>query len=125
MNENINQHINAVDYVTGWPSISERLAMEEHLAGCDHCQAAVAAVRQVEDDQVGQNTRAIVSYVADLLVSTVILAAPIANQLAQPPPPPEPQEITDESPLFEPLRVLQPRVVAGARSMRRFVGRFG
>jgi sodium-dependent dicarboxylate transporter 2/3/5 len=85
----------------------------------------VEAVRQVEADNVGQNTRALVGYVADLLVSTVVLVAPIANQLSQPLPPAEPQETVAETPLFEPLRVLQPRVAASANKMRRFVGRFG
>lgn len=123
--ENREQHINAVDYVTGRPTAAERRAMEAHLADCAHCRAAVEAVRQVDVDPVGQNTRALVGYVADLLVSTVILVAPIANQLAQPPPPPKPQETAAEPLFFEPLRVLQPRVAAGAISMRRFVGRFG
>ena len=75
---------------------AERQAMEAHLATCAHCQAAVEAVRQVEADQVSQNTRALVGYVADLLVSAVILVAPIANQIAQPPPTSEPQEAAAE-----------------------------
>ena len=79
----------------------------------------------MEADKVGQNTRALVGYVADMLVSTVVLVAPIANQLSQPLPPQKPQETEVEAPFFEPLRVLQPRVAAGARGMRRFVGRFG
>lgn len=120
-----NQHINAVDYVAGRPTPSERQAMDAHLANCARCQAAVEAVRQVEDDGVSQNTRALVGYVADLLVSTVVLVAPIANQLSQPAPPPEPQEEPGLPPLFEPLRVLTPQVAAGANKMRRFVGRFG
>jgi sodium-dependent dicarboxylate transporter 2/3/5 len=123
--ENRGQHIIAVDYVTGQPTATERQAMEAHLAECAHCRVAVEAVRQVEADPISQNTRALVGYVADLLVSTVILVAPIANQLAQPQPPPQPKETAVEPPFFEPLRVLQPRVAAGARSMRRFVGRFG
>ncbi len=123
--ENRDPHINAVDYVHGWPTSAERQAMDAHLATCEHCRAAVEAVRQVESDPIGQNTRAMVGYVADLLVSTVLLVAPVANQLAQPAPPSKPQETAAELPFFEPLRVLQPRVAAGARSMRRFVGRFG
>jgi len=125
VSEDQNRHINAVDYVTGRPATAERQAMEAHLATCAHCQAAVGAVRQVEADQVSQNTRALVSYVADLLVSTVTLFAPVANQIAQPLPSSEPQEETAELPFFEPLRVLQPQVAAGANKMLRFVGRFG
>ncbi len=125
MSDNQDQHINAVDYVIGQQTPSERQAMEAHLVYCAHCQAAVESVQQVEVDNVGQNTRALVSYVADLLVSTVVLVAPIANQLSQPLPPPEPQETAAEMPFFEPLRVLQPRVAASANRMRRFVGRFG
>jgi sodium-dependent dicarboxylate transporter 2/3/5 len=123
--ESQEQHINAVDYVTGRRSASERQAMEAHLAGCAHCKAAVEAVREVEAGQAGQNTRAILGYVADLLVGTVVLVAPLANQLAEPPPTREPEEAGAEEILFEPLRVLQPRVAAGARGMVRFVGRFG
>ncbi len=123
--ENRDQHISAVDYVTGDLTVAERQAIEAHLVGCSHCRAAVEAVQQLEANQVGQNTRALVGYVADLLVSTVVLVAPIANQISQPAPPPEEEEEPEIGPLFEPLRVLQPRVAAGAQSMRRFVGRFG
>jgi sodium-dependent dicarboxylate transporter 2/3/5 len=124
MSEKQSQHINAVEYVNGGLTTAERLAVETHLAECVHCQAAVEAVRNVEAEWRGQNTRALVGYVADLLVSSVVLVAPVANQLAQPPPP-EPRHETVEAPFFEPLRVLQPRVAAGARSMRGFIGRFG
>lgn len=125
MGNNQEQHINAVAYVTGQITAGERQAMELHLAGCVHCQAAVKAVQQVEAGQVGANTQALIGYVANFLVSTVALVAPIANQLAQPPPPPEPMAAAAEPPLYEPLRVLQPRVFAGANRMRRFIGRFG
>ncbi|MFN2188627.1 MAG: DASS family sodium-coupled anion symporter [Candidatus Promineifilaceae bacterium] len=123
--ENLDQHINAVDYVTGRPTSAERQAMETHLADCAHCQAAVEAVSNVEANQVGQNTRALVGYVAGMLVSTIMLVAPIANQLTQPLPPSEPEDAAFEKPFFEPLRVLQPRITARANKMRRFVGRFG
>ncbi len=125
MSDSQGQHINAVDYATGQQTTAEREAVEAHLADCLHCQAAVEAVRQVDAEWSSQNTRALVGYVADLLVSTVVLVAPIASQLSQPPPPPEPNEKTADPPFFEPLRVLQPHVAAGARGMRRFVGRFG
>jgi sodium-dependent dicarboxylate transporter 2/3/5 len=122
--ENQSQHINAVDYVTGQPTTAERQAVEAHLVGCVDCQAAVKAVQQLKTDQIGQNTQTLVSFVADLLVSTVILIVPVANQLAKPPQPQEPDDEPAESSFFEPLRVLQPRVKAGAQSMRRFIGRF-
>ena len=125
MSENKDQHINAVEYVAGRPTQAERQVMDAHLAGCVHCQAAIDAVRQVDAERVGRNTQALVGYVADMLVSTVVLVAPIANRLSQPPPPPIEQEEAAEPPFFEPLRVLQPRITSGARSMRRFVGRFG
>ena len=122
--ENQSQHINAVDYVTGQPTTAERQAVEAHLVGCVDCQAAVKAVQQLKTDQIGQNTQTLVSFVADLLVSTVILIVPVANQLAKPPQPQEPDDEPAELSFFEPLRVLQPRVKAGAQSMRRFIGRF-
>ena len=122
MSENQGQHINAVDYASGQLTTAERQEMESHLANCVHCQAAVEAVRQVDAEWSGQTTRALVGYVADLLVSTVVLVAPIATQLSQPPPPPEPHEKTTEPPFFEPLRVLQPHVAAGARIERQTTG---
>ena len=123
--ENQSQHINAVDYVTGQPTTAECQTMEAHLAGCVDCQAAVKAVQKLKTDQIGQNTQALVGFVADLLVSAVILVAPIANQLAKPPQPPENQKPLAEKPFLQPLRVLQPHVVAGAQGIRRFIGRFG
>ncbi|HSG16236.1 MAG TPA: DASS family sodium-coupled anion symporter [Anaerolineae bacterium] len=123
--ENQDQHISAAVYVTGRLSSSESQVMEAHLAGCARCRAAVDAVQRLKADHSDQNTRVLVNYVADLLVSTVVLVAPIANQLAQPAAPPEPQEVAAEQPAFEPLRVLQPRIAAGANKMWRFVGRFG
>ena len=125
MSDKEGQHINAVDFVIGQQTLGDRQAIEAHLAECAHCQAAVESVRRVEADMAGQNTRALVGYVADLLVSTVVLVAPIANQFSQPVQPPEVQETEVETPLFEPLRVLTPRVAASANKMRRFVGRFG
>ena len=119
------QHIVAADYVAGNLSEAERQVAEAHLAGCAQCQTAVDAVRQLEAGNASQNTRALVNYVADLLASTVMLVAPVANQLSQPPPPKPLEPEVEPAPFFEPLRVLQPRVAAGAKNMRRFVGRFG
>ncbi len=123
--ENIGHHINAVDFATGRITSEERLAMESHLASCTYCQAAVKAVQQGEPNHVSQNSQALIGFVADLLVSTVILVAPIANQLAKPSQPPEPEEPAVKISFIEPLRVLQPHVTSGALRMRRFVGRFG
>lgn len=125
MNEKQGQHVNAVDYVNGQLTPGQRRVMESHIAGCVHCQAAVAAVQQVNGEVIGENAKVLAGYVAGMLVSTVALFAPMANLLAQPPPPPVEEEKTAEIPFYEPLRVLQPRVAAGARGMRRFVGCFG
>jgi len=119
------QHIAAADYVAGNLSEAEHEVAETHLASCEQCRAAVDAVRQLKTSNANQNTRVLFNYVADLLASTVILVAPIANQLSQPPPPESPPLEVEPAPFFEPLRVLQPRVAAGAKNMRRFVGRFG
>jgi sodium-dependent dicarboxylate transporter 2/3/5 len=123
--DNPERHISAVDYAAGHLLEVERQAAETHLADCVQCRAAVDAVRQLDADNVSQNTQVLVNYVADLLASTVMLVAPIANQLSQPPPPKPSQLEPEPPPFFEPLRVLQPRVAAGAKNMRRFVGRFG
>ncbi|MFN2222676.1 MAG: DASS family sodium-coupled anion symporter [Candidatus Promineifilaceae bacterium] len=122
---NRERHITAADYVAGRLTEAERQAADAHLATCRQCQAAVEAVRQVEPPAAGQNTQALVNYVVDLLASAVVLVAPIANQLSEPPPPRAKEPEEEPAPFFEPLRVLQPRVAAGALGMRRFVGRFG
>ena len=124
--ENTGQHINAVEYATGQiKSTEERQAIESHLADCAHCQAAVNAARAVDSDRASQNSQALISFVADFLVSTVTLIAPIVNQLAPPSPQSESAEPAINIPFIEPLRVLQPHVRTGAQRMRRFVGRFG
>jgi sodium-dependent dicarboxylate transporter 2/3/5 len=123
--ENKEQHINVVDYVTGRPTLEEKRQMEEHLETCDHCQAAVEAVRKVEAEEIGQNAQALVGFMADFLVSTITMVAPIANQISTPARKTAPQPVVEEEPFFEPLRVMQPRFAAGASKMRRFFGRFG
>ncbi len=114
-------HISAADYVTGRMTAAERQAAESHLATCVYCRAAVDAIQEMEGSPTNQNTRALFGYMADLLVSTVTLLAPVVNQLSPPPPPPaEPQEFVIEIPFMEPLRVLRPRI---ARGIARPVGR--
>ncbi|MDX1435688.1 MAG: DASS family sodium-coupled anion symporter [Anaerolineales bacterium] len=118
-------HVNAVAFASGQLPEDEHLAAEAHLAGCQQCRAAVEAVREVAASQEDPNTRAVVSFVADLLVSTVVLIAPVANQLSQPAPSAKKDRVPTEPLFFEPLRVLQPRIKIGQHGMRRFIGRFG
>ena len=125
LGENLDHHINVVDFATGQITAEERQVMESHLAGCVHCQTAVKAVQRGEPNNIHQNSQALIGFVADLLVSTVVLIAPIANQLAKPSHHPEPEEPAIKIPFIEPLRVLQPHLTTGAHRMRRFVGRFG
>jgi sodium-dependent dicarboxylate transporter 2/3/5 len=124
--DNGNQHINAVDYVAGHLSLSEQREMEGHLAVCTRCQAAVEAVQRVEAGPIGQNTQVLVGFLADMLVGSVMLVAPMTSLLEKSSAPDDiEQEPAASRIFFEPLRVLQPRVITGANRMWRFVGRFG
>ena len=65
-------------------------------------------------------------FLADMLVGSVVLIAPLSNLLEKSSTPGEQEEEPGiNQSLFEPLRVLQPRMVTGANRMWRFIGRFG
>jgi sodium-dependent dicarboxylate transporter 2/3/5 len=119
------EHIVAVDYVSGLMTGAERAAAVEHLADCRQCQAAVDAVRRRHaEDQAVQVSKTLMTFAGRLFSGGVTLIAPSLKHLSRPIPDPIP-ETMPPLPQFEPLRVLQPRMAAGARRMRRFVGRFG
>ena len=82
--ENRNEHISAVDFVAGQLSPAELQEAEEHLVVCDLCQAAVKAVQQVDVDPVRQNTQVLMGFLADMLVGSVVLIAPLSNLLETP-----------------------------------------
>ena len=124
--DNGNQHINAVEYVAGRLSPAEQQEAEEHLVICTRCQAAVEAVQRVDADTFGQNTQVLIGFLADMLVGSIMLVAPMTRLLEKSSAPDEPEQEPAASRIFfEPLRVLQPRVITGAHRMWRFVGRFG
>lgn len=108
-----NRHIIAVAYVTGQMSLADRQAAEAHLAHCQQCQTAVDALQSAQAQyRARQTTSALVNFAARIMQSGVLLIAPSLRPLSRPTPPPEPEP---EQPTFEPLRVLQPHVVRGAR----------
>lgn len=120
--EGRDDHIVAVDYVIGRMSPTTRRAATEHLAQCAQCRAAVEAARQVQAGQrTSETTNVLVNFAARLVLGGVTLLAPSLRHLPATRPPPQP-EIEAEYPVFEPLRVLQPHVVRGAR---RLLSRFG
>ena len=68
----------------------------------------------------GQNTAAVAGFLANLLEGTVALLAPSLRQLPAWSPAPAAVEISAEQLIYEPLRVMGPRVV---HSLRRFASR--
>jgi len=119
------EHIVATDYVTGEMSAAERRAADAHLAACAACRAAVAAVRKREQQaQAEMAATSLLNFAGRMLRGGMILVAPSLRHLpyeaAEAAPPRAPM-----APRFEPLRVLEPTVVAGTRRAWRFVGRFG
>ena len=118
------EHIVAVDYVAGRLTAAAQETAEQHLAHCEQCQAAVAAAQAVHEAQNRRQQSAVLLNFALYMVEggARILTSPL-RQL--PPAPPVEPEAQASQPVFEPLRVLQPHVVAGTRLLPRFVGRFG
>jgi sodium-dependent dicarboxylate transporter 2/3/5 len=68
----------------------------------------------------GQNTAAVAGFLANLLEGTVALLAPSLRQLPAWSPAPAAAEVSAEQLIYEPLRVMGPRVV---HSLRRFASR--
>jgi sodium-dependent dicarboxylate transporter 2/3/5 len=118
-------HIVVTDYVTGQLTAVEQEAAVQHLADCDQCRAAVAAAQQVHQQQRARQTSSVfLDFTLHMVAGGAkMLIAPLRH-LAVAPPVSE-LEVEAERPVFEPLRVLQPRVVTGARLLPRFIGRFG
>ncbi len=118
-------HIVAADFVAGLMTSAERAAAAAHIANCQQCRAAVDAVRlRHAEDRTRHMSTTLMAFTGRLLSGGITLIAPSLRQLKGPAAEPIPEALPP-LPRFEPLRVLQPRVSAGARRMRRFVGRFG
>ncbi|MBL6965725.1 MAG: DASS family sodium-coupled anion symporter [Anaerolineales bacterium] len=115
------EHLVAVDYVNGRMSPAERTQAEAHIADCGQCQAAVRAVEQAQAvQQTNETSIALTNFVFRIWQGSASMVAPLLRQVSF-----NSTQKTDEPeklPVFEPLRVLQPRVV---RTAKRFVGRFG
>ena len=115
------EHLVAIDYVTGRMSPAERKQAEAHMADCSQCQAAVIAVKQAQVQQQADETlSALTNFAFRMWQGSVSILAPLLRRV--PFEPTAKTSETDKLPTFEPLRVLQPRVV---RTAKRFVGRFG
>lgn len=119
------EHVRAAAFVSGDLSPEEQQRAEEHLHECFQCRLAVAAVREAQlEDQTDQTTNTLFQFTLNMIRGIGSMLAPTIKEL--------PYESKGETigritePLrFEPLRVLQPRVAAGARGLSGFVGRFG
>lgn len=119
------EHIRAAAFVSGELSPEERRQAEAHLTECFHCRTAVAAVRQSQiENQTDQATSTLFQFSINMIRGIGSLLAPTIKELPQEPEMRTIGRITEPI-RFEPLRVLQPRVTAGARGISRFVGRFG
>jgi sodium-dependent dicarboxylate transporter 2/3/5 len=118
-------HIVPADYVAGRLPPERRQAAEEHLAYCEECQAAVEAAQQVYQAQrLTHTTRTFLNFAARVVQGSATMLVPSLRRLSFEPPPSMP-ETRAERPVFEPLRVLQPRIARGARGVLGLVGRFG
>jgi sodium-dependent dicarboxylate transporter 2/3/5 len=118
-------HIVPADYVAGRLLPERRPAAEEHLAYCEECRAAVEAAQQVYQAQrLTNTTRTFLNFTARMVQGSATMLVPALRRLSFEPPPPMPQARA-ERPVFEPLRVLQPRIARGARGVLGLVGRFG
>ena len=118
-------HIVATDFVTGEMSRQERETATAHLADCAECRAAVVAAQaRHEQAQMELVAATLVGFTGRMLQGSLTLLAPTLRNLPHGPTeataPPVPPPVR-----FEPLRVLQPTVLAGTRRAWRFVGRFG
>lgn len=119
------EHIRAAAFVSGELSPEERRQAEAHLTECFQCRTAVAAVRQSQiENQTDQATITLFQFSLNMIRGIGSLLAPTIKELPQEPEMRTIGRITEPI-RFEPLRVLQPRVTAGARGISRFVGRFG
>lgn len=114
------RHIVAADYVAGRLSAETQQKAADHLAQCPQCQAAVEAARRVTAQQISRETLfTLVNFTTRLLLGGATMLAPPLRQLPDGRlPTPAPLKI--ERTVFEPLRVLQPRV---AWSVRRLLSR--
>lgn len=118
------EHIVVADYVAGKMAPADRRAADAHLATCTTCRAAVAAARESRGEaQLEGAAASLITFTGRMLRGSLTLLSPSLRHLPfeavdGAPPAPAP-------PRFEPLRVLQPTVVAGTRRAWRFVGRFG
>ena len=119
------EHIRAAAFVSGELSPEERRQAEAHLTECFHCRTTVAAVRQSQiENQTNQATTTLFQFSINMIRGIGSLLAPTIKELPQESEMRTIGRITEPI-RFEPLRVLQPRVTAGARGISRFVGRFG
>ena len=122
----MSDHIVAAEYVVGNMPSAERRQAEAHLQECATCRAAVEAARRNHARQTMQHIAGtLLTFVVEVLQGSFALVAPTLPEGR----PEWQREVVEEprrEPLhFEPLRVLQPTVVAGTRRLQRFVGRFG
>jgi sodium-dependent dicarboxylate transporter 2/3/5 len=119
------EHIRAAAFVNGDLSPEERQQAEVHLGECFQCRRAVAAVREAQvEDQTDQTTRTLFQFALNFVRGAATILAPTIKELPYQPEVETIGRITEPI-RFEPLRVLQPRVTAGARGISRFIGRFG
>ena len=116
------KHIVAADYVAGRLSPAEHSAAREHQTHCAQCRAAIAAAQIAQGRQQAKDlATAILNFTLRTVIGGAKMLAPSLRLLPHRPVAEEkaPDEV---APVFEPLRVLLPRVASG---LPRLLGRFG
>lgn len=115
-------HINATDYAAGRFSPAELSAAREHLLQCALCHAASEAAQVAHArQQANELATAIINFALRAMLGSGKLFAPSLGLLPHRKAA-EAQTMEEELPVFEPLRVLLPRVTKG---LPRLLGRFG
>ncbi len=116
------EHIVAADYVAGRLSPAEYSAAQEHQLHCAPCRAAIEAAQTAHAQQQAQNlATTLLNFTLRTLVGGAKMLAPSLRLLPQKPAVNE-QASGKELQVFEPLRVMLPRVAGGFPVL---LGRFG
>lgn len=116
------EHIVAADYVAGRLSPAEYSAAQEHQSHCEQCRAAIAAAQTVHGRQQANDlATTLLNFTMRTLLGGAKMLAPSLRLLPHRPVI-EKQASGEERPIFEPLRVLLPRVATGLPGL---LGRFG
>ncbi len=116
------EHIVAADFVAGRLPPAGYRAAQEHQLHCEPCRAAIAAAQTVYGQQQATDlATTLLNFTMRTILGGAKMLAPSLRLLPQRPAIEE-QASGEDTPVFEPLRVLLPRVATGLPGL---LGRFG